>query len=46
MAGIMMIAIQALEQRTAQVAELEQLVGEQQAQMQGLEERLKKLEAR
>lgn len=42
----MMIAIQALEQRTAQVVELEQLVIEQQAQMQGLQERLKALEAR
>ena len=39
MAGIMMIAIQALERRTAQVAEL-------QAQLQTLEERLKALEAR
>ena len=39
MAGIMMIAIQALEQRTAQAAD-------QQAQMQGMEQRLKALEAR
>ena len=46
MAGIMMIAIQSLEQRTARVAELEQLVTEQQAQMQGMEERLEALEAR
>ena len=46
MAGIIMIAIQALEQRTAQVAELEQLVGEQQAQTQRMEKRLEALEAR
>ena len=42
----MKIAIQALEPRTAQVAELEQLVGEQQEQLQRKEERLKALEAR
>ena len=45
MAGIMMLAIQALEKRTAQVAELQQLVGEQQVQLQKVEERLKVLEA-
>ena len=43
MAGIMMIAIQALEQRTAQVAGLEQQVAEQRARMQAMEERLKVL---
>ena len=43
MAGIMMIAIQALEQRTAQVADLERLVGEQQARMRRMEERLRVL---
>ena len=42
----MMIAIQALEQRTAQVAGLEQLVTVQQAQLQAMEQRLKALEAR
>ena len=41
-----MVAIQALEQRTAQVAGLERLVEEQQAQLQRMEERLRVLEAR
>jgi hypothetical protein len=51
MAGIMMIAIQALEKRTvdlmaqqSQIAELEQLIGEQQAQLQRMEELLEGLE--
>ena len=35
-----MIAIQALEQRSAQVAGLEKLVGEQQVQLERMEERL------
>lgn len=46
MAGIMMIAFWALEQRTAQVGGLEDLVTEQQAQMQEMEERLGALAAR
>ena len=45
MAGILMIAVQALEKRTAQIAELEQLVRELQVQMQRMEERLKELGA-
>ena len=40
LAGIMVIFIQALEQRTAQVAGQEQLVSEQQTQMKWMEERL------
>ena len=41
---ILMIAIQALEIRTAKIAELTQLVGEQWANMQRMEERLISLE--
>ncbi len=40
LAGIMVIFIQDLEQRTAQVAGQEQLVSEQQTQMKWMEERL------
>ena len=41
-----MIAIQALEQHTAENAKLQQLVEEQQVLLQRMEERLEALEAR